>query len=80
MPYTVIDKLPKQRKYTRLQRELHQFWTDDNVKYALVDHSAYKSLKSCATSYYAAVGKMKIPVDVSLIDGEVYLIKQIRDE
>ena len=80
MPYTVIEALPKRKKYARLQRELHQFWTDDNAKCAIVDHSEYKSLKSCASSYHAAVGKMKIPVDVCMMDGEVYLIKKICDE
>ena len=80
MPYTVIEALPKRKRYNRLQRELHQFWTDENAKCAIVDRSEYKSLKSCASSYYAAVGKMKIPVDVCMMDNEVYLIKKIRDE
>lgn len=80
MPYTVIEALPMRKKYNRLQRELQQFWTDDNAKCAIVDRSEYKSLKSCASSYYAAVGKMKIPVDVCMMGGEVYLIKKIRDE
>lgn len=80
MAYTVIEALPVRKKYNRLQRDLHQFWTDDKAKYAVVDHSGHKSLKSCASSYCAAVGKMKIPVDVCMMDGEVYLIKQIRDE
>lgn len=80
MPYTVIDKLPERKKKTRVQTELQRFWQDDKAQYAIVDHALYKDAKTCASSYFGSAKKMKIPADVSLVDNNVYLIKQIRDE
>lgn len=77
MAYTVINELPKRKRYTAVRKDIMRFWEDDNARYAEVDHSKYKNAGTCSTSYAAAARGMRVAVDVSCINGKVYMSKRI---
>ena len=84
MIFTPVKELPKPRKRTRCNRSaerLHEFLSM-NVKYARMDvgkleyshsYSAYTSMRNMVKFY-------SLPIDVKMLNGEVYLINLLLEE
>ncbi len=63
---------------TKLQRVLDQFMRmDEDVVRVDLEQGEYRDLHSAQCSYHAAARRMRLPIKVRTLDGDLYLIKTV---
>lgn len=63
---------------TKLQKVLEEFMSSDQAAVHLIlEPGEYKSVKSASASFHCAIKRMKFPIAVRTMGGELYLIKLI---
>lgn len=79
MKFVEVGTLPDNAKTRRgvMEERLEKF-VRMNVKYVKIDYriDEYTSPTSCRLSFANAAKKYNFPVDVKMINGEVYLIRR----